>query len=76
MNLYKDLIQRINIDSYVISPRGMIIKERIGERLEVTNNEVIINSELRNTTNNKTPEGKYLRAEFMWYMSGDRKSVV
>lgn len=70
MNLYKDLIQRINIDSYVTSPRGMLIKERIGERLEVTNNEVIINSELRNTTNNKTPEGKYLRAEFMWYMSG------
>lgn len=70
MNTYKYLIDDIKSNGLISKPRGQEVKELLFKDLKVTDHETIINSTFRSTFNNNTPEGKYLRAEFMWYMSG------
>ena len=70
MNTYKSLINDIKHNGLISKPRGQEVKELLFKDLTVTDHETIINSKFRNTLNNSTPEGKYLRAEFVWYMSG------
>ena len=70
MNTYKSLIDDIKHNGLISKPRGQEVKELLFKDLKVTDHETIINSKFRNTLNNSTPEGKYLRAEFVWYMSG------
>lgn len=71
MNTYVDLVNDIRTNGLTSSPRGQEVKELLFKDLRVTNSETIINSMFRNTHDYTTPEGKYLRAEFMWYMSGN-----
>ena len=70
MNTYIDLISDIKTNGFKSSPRGQEVTELLFKDLRVTNSETIVDSKFRNTADSTTPEGRYLRAEFMWYMSG------
>jgi len=71
MNTYEALIRTLKYQGWISSPRGQEIRELLGRDLIVTDHDVLIDSVHRNTVDPTTPEGKYLRAEFMWYMSGN-----
>jgi len=72
---YLDLLQAITEQGYVTQPRGLKISELICEQLFISKNNVLMNCPgIRNVTNEKTKEGQYLRAEFVWYMSGSLKT--
>jgi thymidylate synthase len=68
---YQDLLLSIRDEGFRTAPRGLEVHELINENLYINNNEVLMHVPgLRDITDPNTKEGQYLRAEFVWYMSG------
>lgn len=71
---YIDLLKYLSKYGLSVSPRQQDVKEAIGVGLEVFNNKTLISLPgIRDASDPNTREGKYLRAEFVWYMSGDMR---
>jgi thymidylate synthase len=74
MDFYIKLLQELNTNGLEVSPRSKNVKELIDVKFYVDNNETLINlPEIRDVVDQNTKEGQYLRAEFVWYMSGNIK---
>lgn len=70
---YFDLIYDLKNKGQVSAPRGMKVHELIDVHLEIKSNNTLISiPSIRDVVDTETNEGKYLRAEFVWYMSGTR----
>lgn len=68
---YKKLLKKIDIEGIVSAPRDLTIKELIGERLDISDNNVLVNCPvIRDVLDPFSKAGIYLRAEFIWYMAG------
>ena len=70
---YFNLIFDLEKKGQISAPRGMKVYELIDVHLEIDNNKTLLSvPTVRDVVNPETSEGKYLRAEFVWYMSGTR----
>ena len=70
MQTYFELLRNLNNNGKVYSPRNIPVKELINEHLEIPSNRCLISIPgIRDVIDPTTKEGKYLRAEFVWYMS-------
>lgn len=72
-NWYVNLLEQIKNNGTVSAPRGKQIHELINASMTIESNEIISLEGIRDVANAHTNEGKYLRAEFIWYMSGRLK---
>lgn len=68
---YLDLIIKIKNEGIISHPRNCEVKELIDEHITISNNNTLIClPNVRDVTDPNSKEGQYLRAEFVWYMSG------
>jgi len=68
---YQNLLKSIKSYGFKSYPRGLEISELINENLNIFNNNILMHVPgVRDVIDPNTKEGQYLRAEFVWYMSG------
>lgn len=71
MNFYLDLLKSLNDLGLDVSPRDKKVKELVDVKCYVKNHEALFSLPgIRDSSDSDTKEGEYLRAEFVWYMSG------
>jgi len=72
---YIQNLSNIKFCGLVTNPRGIEVRELIGTNIWINDNKVLMKCPgIRDVTNPETKEGQYLRAEFVWYMSGSLKT--